>query len=142
MKRFGLVSLVLVGFIAGIAFVYSCGGGGGSAALAQDGSVDVHSILLSISNGNSYSVSWQPHTGGESFVITDIKIDSGDTAVRVQIGDNVYVKWLADTGGTGDVQTYELRSGIRFHPGDLVNVNMVPAAGSELSIFLSGYIPN
>ncbi len=62
--------------------------------------------------------------------------------MRVQIGDNVFVKWFADTGGTGDVQTYELRSGIRFHPGDLVNVNMVPAAGSELSIFLSGYIPN
>ena len=141
MKKIGLISLMLAGFIGGIAFVYSCGGSG-SSAMAQEGSPEVQSILLSLNNGSSYSVSWQPHTGSDSFVITDIKIDSGDTAVRVQIGDNVYVKWFADTGGSDDVQTYTFRSGIRFNPGDPVNVNMVPAVGSELAIFLSGYVPN
>ncbi len=34
MKRFSIVALVMVGFIAGIAFVYSCGSGG--SANAQD----------------------------------------------------------------------------------------------------------
>ena len=31
MKRIGMIALVLVGFIAGIAFVYSCGSGGNGA---------------------------------------------------------------------------------------------------------------
>jgi hypothetical protein len=142
MRRYGVLALVLVGFVGGIAFVYSCGGGGGSSAEADVPPGEVHSILLAISGGNSYSNSWQPHSGGESFIITDIKVDSGDDSVRFQIGDNEFVKWFADLSGTGDVQTHEFRSGIRFYPGDPIGVNALPAQGSEITVFLSGYVPN
>ncbi len=36
MKRFGMVGLVCIGFIAGIFFVYSCGGGGGGSSVLAE----------------------------------------------------------------------------------------------------------
>ena len=49
MKSFSFITMVCVGFIAGIAFVYSCGGGG-SDALAETDVTGIETRLDTISN--------------------------------------------------------------------------------------------
>lgn len=59
MKRMGLISILFVGFIAGIAFVYSCGGGGGGNELfAGTGDAD----LLDGLDSTDYAYSIHSHT--------------------------------------------------------------------------------
>ena len=41
MKRFSLIALLIAGFVSGIAFVYSCGGGSSSSYAATSGVVTV-----------------------------------------------------------------------------------------------------
>jgi len=51
MKRFGTIGLVFVGFVAGLFYVYSCGGGGGgSSALAETDVTGIETRLDTISN--------------------------------------------------------------------------------------------
>ena len=51
MKKLGALGMVFVGFVAGIFFVYSCGGGGGGNAIAEI--TDITGIITGLSGINS-----------------------------------------------------------------------------------------
>ncbi len=156
MKRFGLVTMVMVGFIAGIAFVYSCGGsGGGNPAIAQP----LDASYIRSTNLSFYAPTtkiWVPHSGSESFIITDLETHSRFTDntggyiggcnlyLSVDGGDIKYVPgraWnSADPYTESFVRSFE--SGIHFSPSETISIKYT-STGDECSVFLSGYIvPN
>jgi hypothetical protein len=135
MKRWGTITLVLVGFVAGIAFVYSCGGSsGGSNAIAHASDpADIQSIyafanLASISN----SVDWLTLGPSENFIVTDIA--SGyPICLRAKGGD-----WrFCATAGISD-NTYNFSSGIRFYPNETIQIYFEGNTGIYI-YNLSGY---
>ncbi len=135
MKRFGIVAFVLVGFIGGIAFVYSCGGGGsgGSTANAQppDPS-NIQSLYTSQSLAVANSYDWLTLGSTENFILTDI-VSNYSFCLRVKDGEYRF----CTTSAVGNIN-YSLSSGIRFHPGETIRAVFEGTSGWVL-VSLSGY---
>lgn len=157
MKRFGMIGLVCVGFIAGIFFVYSCGGSGGSSVLAEitdvsslvselqniDASLttiagnesqkDVRSFYVRLQNSNSYQANWLTLGASESFIITDLVSTGSDGyfVISVDGGEN---RSLITTYTNSS--TFNFSNGIKFNPNETIKLS----SSNQQDIILSGYL--
>jgi hypothetical protein len=138
MKKFGIISFTIAGFIAGIAFVYSCSGGGsgGSNAIAHPS--DPANIISTYDAVNlasiSNSVDWLTLGPDENFVVTDI-ISNFPICLLPAGGERRFCA----TGGVGPGEnTYSLSSGIRFYPNETIRIYFNGTVGQYI-YNISGY---
>jgi hypothetical protein len=125
MKRWGIVLLVMVGFVSGIAFVYSCGGGGSGALAAVEAhfhdeiTPGVFPIGASAFIGNNiYLAQWGQSlspilgVGGEvrghaAFTLpfkctivgieAEVRNQSASSEVYIELHDGEYLNAISDT---------------------------------------------
>ena len=136
MKRLGIFTLVMVGFIAGIAFVYSCGGGGGSTVDAQLASPnDIRSFYADVERNNigadgKHDLYIVP--SGYNFIITDICAPA-----PFQINSkNVETRFATNSSNTSG--QYHFQSGVVFYSGETIEIAL--GVSGNIGISLSGYL--
>ena len=149
MKRFGTVALVMCAFIAGIVFVYACGGGG-SSALAETTDVSgIESRLDTISNQitslhNSITgadimtikVFDNPSFPGSSLIFSDAISVKGYREISFMRPNNQIVMWAHHTAG-GFTQRIQLSAnGTMPAYGDTLVIEAFNTSGSADSGFL------
>ena len=131
MKRSGMILMVLVGFIAGIAFVYSCGGSGsGTSSEAQPSAANVFSMYAEIQPNSVYQ--WMTLGKSDNFVITDIYSDK----VLVISGDNE-VRCVTLSDGVNYSSSY--LSGIRFYPSESIKIKNLHL-GEPARVTITGHL--
>ncbi len=147
MKRFGSVTLILAGFIAGLVFVYSCNlGGNGNDAEAQPRSpLDIQSYYVELTSTSS--IKDQDPFGNESFIITDISVNSisnfnTEIVLSEKSTREVRFRFVKSAGTTIPfTESIHFNSGIVFNPGETMRVegfNLAP--GIITSVNISGYL--
>ena len=130
MKRYASLMLVAVGFIAGIAFVYSCSSDGTAANSHVDGDASAITSVWVENLASGADTQWINVNSGEIFILTDVFAN-----IRFQIEDGSgNVKFKRDAGES----SFSFASGIPFEPGEevvLVNTGISPG-----NFLLSGYM--
>jgi len=144
MKRIGSVVLVLAGFIAGLAFVYSCDTTGNDVEAQPRSPLDIHSYQVNLTNPSD-TVDLETLGASEYFIVTDISVSS------TSIGDVLLLKkspnaetrfrFLKTTGGNNGVpftESIHFHSGVVFNPGETMRVEGTNL-GNITSVNISGY---
>lgn len=147
MKRIGSVVLVLAGFIAGLAFVYSCGTTGNDAEAQPRSPLDIRSYQVALTSGSASED--LVILGVESFVMTDITVASKTSGVNIEVranpaGGSNETKFLLISGGFNSnqfTQSVHLNSGVPFNPNNTISVmsdNI--GSGNIVNVNISGYL--
>ena len=146
MKRFGTGILVFAGFIAGIAFVYSCGGGGGGAIAAPIEAVgtEITSLPYTISSSGSYYLGGDLSSTGVGITVNadNVTIDlMGFTITGPGSGsDNgIYIGGRSNVEIRNGTVTDFGASGIASSGAELIQaINIRSISNSWAGILLSG----
>ncbi len=147
MKRFGSVTLVLAGFIAGLVFVYSCSLGGNGVEAQPQSPLDIRSYQVELTSSSS---SQDVETlGSESFVMTDITVASSTSGLTVEVrakpsAGSIKTRFFLISGGFNSsqfTQSIQFASGIPFNPGDTISVSSANiGTGTIANVNISGYL--
>ncbi len=147
MKRFGTGILVFAGFIAGIAFVYSCGGGGGGGAIAapiEAVGTEITSLPYTISSSGSYYLGGDLSSTGVGITVNadNVTIDlMGFTITGPGSGsDNgIYIGGRSNVEIRNGTVTDFGASGIASSGAELIQaINIRSISNSWAGILLSG----
>ncbi len=145
MKRFGSITLVLAGFIAGLVFVYSCSLGGNGAEAQPRSPLDIQSYYAELTSG---SLNKELDTFGptESFIVTDITVSSiSNLNIEILLFKRptraVRFKFVKSAGTTIPfTESIHFNSGIVFNPGETMWVEGTSLGSNITSVNISGYL--
>jgi|GEM_PF-6251239 len=118
MKRFGMIGLLFVGFVAGMFYVYSCGGGGGSSAMAEITDVSgletrldaINASIQGIEINNSTDMSGLTSAlGSLATAISGIetKLDNINTSIQGMGGESAIKSQILSITGVGNGAYYD-----------------------------------
>ena len=143
MKRIGSVVLVLAGFIAGLAFVYSCGTTGNDAEAQPRSPLDIQSYYAELTSTSS-TEDLDTFASNEYFIVTDITISSASIAEILLVrrpNTETRFRFLKAAGtGISLTESVNLHTGIVFNPGETMRVEGLNLGGNITSVNISGYI--
>ena len=144
MKRFGSVTLVLAGFIAGLVFVYSCSLGGNGAEAQPRSPLDIQSYYAELTSG---SPNKELDTFGptESFIVTDITVSTTSVAdillLKKSPNAEDRFRFIKSAGTTIPfTESIHFNSGIVFNPGETMWVEGTSLGSNITSVNISGYL--
>ncbi len=145
MKRFGSITLVLAGFIAGLVFVYSCSLGGNGVEAQPRSPLDIQSYYAELTSG---SPNKELDTFGptESFIVTDITVSSiSNLNIEILLFKRptraVRFKFVKSAGTTIPfTESIHFNSGIVFNPGETMWVEGTSLGSNITSVNISGYL--
>lgn len=129
MRRFGMIGLLFVGFVAGTFYVYSCGGGSGSSSEAQLPASEIYSFYADMTPGELRDVLGLG--ASENFVVTDI-VTEGEVSIRTSLNEIRYRVSEASPG------FHSFSSGIRFYPGETIRIQNEDVSTNQVTI--TGYL--
>ena len=147
MKRFGLVAVVCVGFIAGIAFVYSCGGGSSAEAVTDVTGIEtrldtisnqITSLHNSIADADIMTIKVfdNPSFPGSYLILSDAISVKGYREISFMRPSNQIAMWAHHTAG-GFTQRIQLSAnGTMPAYGDTLVIEAFNTSGSADSGFL------
>lgn len=143
MKRIGSVVLVLAGFIAGLAFVYSCGTTGNDAEAQPRSPLDIQSYHAELTS-SSTTEDLDTFASNEYFIVTDITISSSSIAevflMKKSPNAENRFRFLKGTGAGFLTESIQFHSGIVFNPGETMRVEGFNLGSNITSVNISGYL--
>jgi len=144
MKRIGSVVLVLAGFIAGLAFVYSCGTTGNDAEAQPRSPLDIHSYQVELTPPSSSTDLDVPLGSNEYFIVTDVTVGCISVAdvllLKKSPNSEDRFRFMKGPAGSGTpvTESIHFHSGIVFNPGETMRVEGTNL-GNITSVNISGY---
>jgi hypothetical protein len=145
MKRFGSITLLLAGFIAGLVFVYSCSLNGDEVEAQPRSPLDIQSYQFDLNSTSPNDELDDPFGATESFIVTDITVSSASVAdirlLKSSPNAELRFRFLKGAGsGIPLTESVHFNSGIVFNPGETLRVEGLQLSSTITSVNISGYL--